>query len=64
MLGAGLSFKQSILNSSSCFALSIAGIHIIKCKAQDVDFREADLKAANFSDTILRNSLFMRTDLS
>ncbi|MFT6895979.1 MAG: fluoroquinolone resistance protein [Paraglaciecola sp.] len=64
MSGAGLSFKHSILNSSSFFALYIAGIHIIECKAQDVDFREADLQAANFTGTDLRNTLFMHTNLS
>jgi fluoroquinolone resistance protein len=64
MSGAGLSFRHSILNYSSFFSLCITGIHIIECKAQDVDFREADLKAANFTGTDLRNSLFMHTNLS
>jgi uncharacterized protein YjbI with pentapeptide repeats len=54
MSGAGLSFKQSILNSSSFFALNIAGIDIIECKAQDVDFRKTDYH------TDLRNNVLTR----
>lgn len=64
MTGAGLSFKQSIINSSSFFALTVPGIKIIECKAQDVDFREANLNSANFTGTDLGNSLFIHTNLS
>ena len=39
-------------------------MQIINCKSFEVDFRQANLKDANFSQTDLSKSLFMHTDLT
>lgn len=64
LLSTPLTFKKCMINSSSFFGLSLEKIIIERCRAHDVDFREATLKDGNFSHTDLKNSLFNNTNLT
>lgn len=63
-LGAPLWFRQCLINSSSFYGLQQTNIVVESCRAHDVDFREADLSGANFSDSDLSQSLFGNTNLT
>lgn len=58
-----LSFRQSILNDSSFFGLTLQGLILDECKVQDVDFREGDFSKAVMTYSDFTHSLFMRTNL-
>jgi len=58
-----ISFRQSILNDSSFFGLTLQGLVLDECKVQDVDFREGDFSHAVMTYSDFTNSLFMRTNL-
>ena len=58
-----ISFRQSILNDSSFFGLTLQGLTLDECKVQDVDFREGDFTGAVMTYSDFTNSLFMRTNL-
>jgi uncharacterized protein YjbI with pentapeptide repeats len=64
MLFAPLTFKRSMINSSSFYGLNLAQIVIEGCRSHDVDFRECNLRAVNFSQSDLQNSLFNNTNLT
>ncbi|NRA53070.1 MAG: pentapeptide repeat-containing protein [Gammaproteobacteria bacterium] len=63
-LSSPLTFNQCMIDSCSFYGLNLEKIVIAGCRAHDVDFREANLKGANFSDTDLSHSLFNNTNLS
>ena len=58
-----ISFRQSILNDSSFFGLTLQGLILDECKVQDVDFREGDFSHAVMTYSDFTHSLFMRTNL-
>lgn len=58
-----ISFRQSILNDSSFFGLTLQGLILDECKVQDVDFREGDFAKAVMTYCDFTHSLFMRTNL-
>lgn len=57
-------FFKCIINDSSFFGLVLDEVTLDSCKAHDVDFREASLRQAVFTDTDLAHSLFGKTNLS
>ena len=59
-----IKFHQCILNDSSFYGLGLEELVMEGCKAHDVDFREANVKEANFSGTDFLHSLFGKTNLS
>ena len=63
-LGSPIGFKRCAIDASSFYGLSLKGVAIERCRAHDVDFREADFSRSNFSYTDLSNSLFGNTNLS
>lgn len=58
-----ISFRQSILNDSSFFGLTLQALVLDECKVQDVDFREGDFSHAVMTYSDFTHSLFMRTNL-
>lgn len=58
-----ISFRQSILNDSSFFGLTLQGLILDECKVQDVDFREGDFSHAVMTYSDFTHSVFMRTNL-
>lgn len=58
-----ISFRQSIVNDSSFFGLTLHGLVLDGCKVQDVDFREGDFSAAVMTYSDFTHSLFMRSNL-
>lgn len=63
-LGQPVGFERCALSHSTFIGLSLPGTQIKACVAADVDFREADLSGADFSDSDLNESLFVNTNLS
>jgi uncharacterized protein YjbI with pentapeptide repeats len=63
-LFASIDFYDSVLNYSTFIGLSLAGVHITRCVAKDVDFTEADLTGADCTGTDFSESRFMHTDLT
>lgn len=64
VLSAPLKFERCMLNSSSFYGLKLDKLVIEGCRAHHVDFREANLKGANFSYTDLKHSVFNNTNLT
>jgi len=58
-----MSFRQSILNDSSFFGLTLQGLVLDECKVHDVDFREGDFSHAVMTYSDFTHSLFMRSNL-
>ncbi|MDY0205663.1 MAG: pentapeptide repeat-containing protein [Pseudomonas sp.] len=58
-----ISFRQSILNDSSFFGLTLQALVLDECKVHDVDFREGDFSHAVMTYSDFTHSLFMRTNL-
>ena len=58
-----ISFRQSILNDSSFFGLTLQALVLDECKVHDVDFREGDFSHAVMTCSDFTHSLFMRTNL-
>lgn len=58
-----ISFRQSIINDSSFFGLTLHNLLLDDCKVQDVDFREGDFSAAIMIYSDFTHSVFMRTNL-
>lgn len=58
-----ISFRQSILNDSSFFALTLQGLVLDECKVHDVDFREGDFSHALMTYSDFSHSVFMRSNL-
>lgn len=58
-----ISFQRCLLNDSSFYGLTLGELLIENCKANGVDFREADLNQAQFIDTELTHSFFAQTNL-
>jgi len=56
-------FYKSLLNDSSFYGLDLEELVLEDCKAHDVDFRETNVKEANFSGTDFLYSLFGNTNL-
>ena len=54
LLSTPLTFKECMINSSSFYGVSLEKIIIERCRAHDVDFREANLLGINFSHTDLQ----------
>jgi uncharacterized protein YjbI with pentapeptide repeats len=63
-LGIPVNFTRCVINHSTFIGLNLRGIKIVDCFAVGVDFRETDLSQADFSGTVLTESLFGNTDLS
>jgi len=63
-LGEPLSFTACALSHSTFIGLNLQGVSFRGCVAVNVDFREADLSAANFARTDLLDSLFQATNLT
>lgn len=59
-----ITFKYSILNDSSFFALTMQNLRCIECKIHDADFREADLSESQFLGCDFTHSLFHHTNLA
>jgi uncharacterized protein YjbI with pentapeptide repeats len=59
-----IKFYQSNISYSSFYELSLPGIVMEECKANDVDFREANLVTGSFIATDFERSLFMHTKLN
>ena len=59
-----LKFKNSVLNDSSFWGLVLESIMIHACEVKEVDFREANLKEADLSDSDFEKALFRNTNLS
>lgn len=57
-------FYSSIISHSSFYGLELQELVIEACIAHDVDFREADLRRANFKLTDLEKSQFVHTKLN
>lgn len=62
-LTSPIHFYRCQLSHSSFFELVLTEIQIESCKAQNVDFRGADLSHAHLMETDFRNSLFLHTKL-
>lgn len=58
-----LVFQDCVLNHSTFIGMELKELECTTCQAMDVDFREANLAKANFSNTDLSKSLFMNTVL-
>jgi uncharacterized protein YjbI with pentapeptide repeats len=63
-LGEPLAFKECALNHSTFIGLDMQEVRMIGCTVIGVDFREANLSLADFSDSDLQESLFLHTDLT
>lgn len=59
-----LLFNDCDISLSSFQGLNLREIAITKCRAIDVDFRDAVLAESDFADTDLMKSLFNHTDLT
>ena len=57
-------FSKCAISHSTFIGLSLKGIHVRDCVAQDVDFREANLFQADFGGSDLAKSMFGNTDLT
>ena len=57
-------FVDCKIDNSIFYRMDLRSINIIKCSAQNVDFVEADLTKALFTNTDLSGSKFSRTNLS
>jgi uncharacterized protein YjbI with pentapeptide repeats len=57
-------FIHCALNHSSFLGLNLRKVGLTRCTAQDVDFAEANLTAADCSYTDFQDSRFLHTDLS
>ena len=62
-LSTPFQFYNSIISHSSFYGLELQELVVETCIAHDVDFREADLRRANFKLTDLENSQFVHTKL-
>jgi uncharacterized protein YjbI with pentapeptide repeats len=62
-LSSPFQFYNSIISHSSFYSLELQELVIEACIAHDVDFREADLRRANFKLTDFEKSQFVRTKL-
>ena len=62
-LSSPFHFYKSIISHSSFYGLELPELVIEACIAHDVDFREADLRRANFKLTDLEQSQFVHTKL-
>jgi uncharacterized protein YjbI with pentapeptide repeats len=63
-LADDLIFSNCALNHATFIGLKLPGLKIISCAAVDIDFREANLRGADFAGTDLSQSIFHSTDLS
>ena len=63
-LSSPFHFYNSILSHSSFYGLELQELVIEACIAHDVDFREADLRRANFKLTDFEKSQFVHTKLN
>ncbi len=63
LLQAPLRFKDSVLNGSSFYGLTLGAIMIEHCMVQDVDFREASLVGGSLKESDLKLSSFDNTNL-
>ena len=63
-LSSPIKFFRCMISDSCFFGLELEEIVFEKCKAHDVDFREANFSKADFSSTDLTHSLFGHTNLS
>ncbi len=57
-------FSRCAVSHSTFIGLSLRGMHMRDCVAEDVDFREADLYQADLAGTDLSKSLFSNTNLT
>ncbi|MCW8399480.1 pentapeptide repeat-containing protein [Legionella sp. PATHC038] len=62
-LSSPFQFYNSIISHSSFYGLELQELIIEACIAHDVDFREADLRRANFKLTDFEKSQFVHTKL-
>lgn len=62
-LSSSINFYSCNISHSNFFGLSLSEITIQKCKAHDVDFREADLSYSNLADSDFYQCLFLHTKL-
>lgn len=58
-----LDFEDCVLTYASFFGMRLGTWRLVRCVAQETDFREADLTEADFSGTDLTGALFRNTDL-
>ncbi len=63
-LTSPIKFYECNISNSSFFELNLDELVIEACKAHEVDFREASVTYANFTNTDFHNSLFIRTKLT
>jgi uncharacterized protein YjbI with pentapeptide repeats len=63
-LGQPLMVSRCVLDHSTFLGLSLTGLKIKDCQANEVDFREAQLGASDLRGTDLKGALFDGADLS
>lgn len=56
-------FIECILTDSNFFGLTLEGLVMKECRANDVDLRNCSLKKANFTNTDFKGALFENTHL-
>ena len=59
-----ISFVDCVVDFSAFIGLTLRKMVIRKCRAQEVEFSDADLTSANFSGTDLAKSRFSHTNLT
>ncbi len=59
-----ISFTECVIDFSAFIGLTLRKIDMKKCRAQEVEFSEADLSSANFSGTDLTKSRFHHANLT
>ncbi len=64
ILGSVFQFHECILDDSSFWGLKLKGMVARRCRAHEVDFRDADLSQADFFGTDLENTVFGQTNLT
>jgi uncharacterized protein YjbI with pentapeptide repeats len=63
VLHSPFEFRHCVLDGGSFFGMKLAGLVLERCRAQDVDFQQADLSRGNFSGTDFTHSQFGQTNL-
>jgi len=62
-LPLAMSCTESVLDYSSFFGMDLRGVTLLRCRAREVDFSEADLRKVDCSGTDFLGSTFLHTNL-
>ena len=62
-LGLELRFERCLLRYASFVGMSLEGLALLECQAQEVDFGDANLEGAVFTGSALAGALFDKTRL-